>query len=349
MKIVIVGTWKHRIYEQAFADSLTRHGHTAVPFSTLSFFSDNYLGKLQAVLPVPLNSILRLNHALMLFVEQQSPDYVLFWRPTHILPSTVISINSLGVKTVSYFNDDPYGPLVLNHLPWHHYFLWFWSRKCIPLFTITFFYRSINQFEALKYSGTSASLLYPYFIPAKDKPLTLTPHDIAQFSCDVVFVGHYEPDGRDHQLQCILSSGISLKIWGGKYWHQSCLAGSPVLHGLKIVEDTDYIKALSGAKICLSFLSKINRDKYTRRCFEIPACRQLLLCERSVELTSIFQENVEACFFSSTSELLDKIHWLLKNPQLRLKIAEAGYNRVWKDRHDIDSRVSTFIKTLESC
>ena len=62
----------------------------------------------------------------------------------------------------------------------------------------------------------------------------------------------------------------------------------------------DYAKALCGAKVCLAFLSKLNRDSYTRRCFEIPACGNVMLAERTADLCRMFKEDEEACFFSSS-------------------------------------------------
>jgi spore maturation protein CgeB len=109
----------------------------------------------------------------------------------------------------------------------------------------------------------------------------------------------------------------------------------------------EYAKALCGADICLCFLSKINRDVYTRRCFEIPACGRLLLAERTYELQTLFKEDEEACFFSSEEELTNKVCWLLENPTIRNKIAESGQKRVWKDGHDIYSRTKLFFGKLK--
>ena len=77
-----------------------------------------------------------------------------------------------------------------------------------------------------------------------------------------------------------------------------------------------------------TFLSKMNRDVYTRRCFEIPAMKKLLLCERSEDMQEMFVEDKEAVFFSDKLELLEKVKWLLANPTIINDIAEAGFQRV---------------------
>ncbi|WGU68927.1 glycosyltransferase [Capnocytophaga canimorsus] len=45
------------------------------------------------------------------------------------------------------------------------------------------------------------------------------------------------------------------------------------------------------------FLSKLNNDQYTRRCFEIPACGTMMLSERTPTLQEFYTENEEIVFF----------------------------------------------------
>jgi len=114
------------------------------------------------------------------------------------------------------------------------------------------------------------------------------------------------------------------------------------------VEGSEYAKALCGANVCLAFLSKLNRDTYTRRCFEIPACGRVMLAERTSDLLRMFIEDKEACFFSSTDELIIKAKWLIDNPAIALQIAQAGMRRVWVDGHDVKSRVEEFLCAIQT-
>ena len=82
----------------------------------------------------------------------------------------------------------------------------------------------------------------------------------------------------------------------------------------------------------------MNRDVYTRRCFEIPSLGKLLLCERTLEMQELFKEDEEAVYFSNKQELLEKIEWLLSNPSKIDQISKAGYKRAYRDGHDIKSR-----------
>jgi len=349
MHILIVGAWKWPQYESALSGGLKENGVLVSRFVTSSFFKGK-AGRIQLTLPFPGPSLLFLNLSLFQYIKKMRPTVVLFWRPTHILPYTVRKIKLLGIKTISYNNDDPFGPLAKQDVPWHHHYLWYWYLKTLPYNNCNFFYRSINCLEAQRYGSTQNKVLLPYFIPAQDRPINLRPRDKEKFDTDIVFVGHYENDSRTDCLLALDKAGFKLKIWSGHDWDPKILGSlytkiGPIYPAL----DNDYTKALCGAKICLAFLSKHNRDTYTRRCFEIPACGKLMLAERTKDLTDFFKEDEEACFFSSIEEAVDKAKWLLSNPDIRERISKAGLKRVWADGHDVKSRASYLINTLRSC
>jgi len=348
MKILIAGGWRWFQYEGAFADALLKLGHEAVPFSFHDFFKGR-LGHYQSALPFPTPALWKLNRAILKSVCDSDPDVVLIWKGTHIFPGTIKQLNRTGILTVSYNNDDPFGPLVHANVPWHHHALWYWYRACLKHFQRNFFYRQVNVHEALTMGVNHAQLLKPYFVPWKDRPVKLTEEDRKKFECDVVFVGHYEPDGREQYIGALVKADIHVRLFGGKYWTKKVLGRFSAYFGdVYPVYGEDYTKALCGAKICLSFLSKLNRDTYTRRCFEIPACGRLLLCERTDDLKDMFLEGEEAVFFSSKEELVEKAVWLLNHPDEIERIAQAGRKRVWADGHDVDSRAAEFIATLNA-
>lgn len=343
---MIVGAWRWEMYEQAFARGMRENGVEVLELSSTPFF-DHRFGRLQLALPIPTVSLFRFNRAVISTASKHRPDWVLFWRPTHIVPSTVRKLNALGIRSGSYNNDDPFGPTAHGNVPWHHHFLWYWYLKCLPHFACNFFFRRVNCIEAGAHEARHAEVLLPYFRPWRDRPLELTKEDQDRFGTDVVFVGHYERDGRELAIRALMSAGLKVKIWGGHYW-------SPVVLGdlyrslapITPAEGDDYAKALCGAKVCLAFLSKLNRDTYTRRCFEIPACGGVMLAERTEDLKRLFEEDKEACYFSSTSELVEKALWLVENPNVRRRIAQAGLRRVWADGHDVKTRAGSFVAAL---
>lgn len=345
---MIVGAWLWPQYEDAFSKGLLENGVDVSRFSTSEFFS-GYFGRVQLVLPVLGRSLFRLNRALLRTVNTERPDFVLFWRCTHILPSTLKTLRNAGIYIISYNNDDPFGPKVHRNTPWHHHLLWFWYLRSLSESDFNFFYRKINCIESNKYGAKHSVVMMPYFIPSKHRPIKLTKDELQKFETEVAFVGHYEPDGREHSIRALIEAGVQLKIWGGGYWTRHVLGDLfDCLQPIQPAEGDDYAKALCGAKVCLAFLSKLNRDTYTRRCFEIPACGRVMLAERTDDLTKMFKENEEACFFSSTDELVEKVKWLLANPEIRERIAAEGMRRVWADGHDVTSRAKEFLTHLNN-
>jgi glycosyltransferase involved in cell wall biosynthesis len=345
ISIFLAGDWEWEQYEKAFAAALEEIGHTVIPFKTTGYF-DGLLGRLQRVVPFPGLAMLRMNFALRRAAISCKPDLFFAWRCTHLLPSTIRIIKSKGIRTVSYNNDDPFNVNAIGKkAPWHHHFLWYWYIKDLKYFDLTLVYRTINIAEALRYKAKRVKVLKSCFLPSVHRPVKLTDDEEKKFGCDVVFVGHYEPDDRVSYLKTLVDNGIQVKVYGEHYWNKKNIGDlydriGPIVPAL----GDDYVRALCGAKICLVFLSKLNRDTYTRRCFEIPACGKVMLAERTDDLLKMFTEGKEACYFSDSKELTIKVNWLLENPGKAESIANAGLKRVWTDKHDVNSRAREFIE-----
>lgn len=346
MKILVAGSWNWSQNEEAFGKSLEIIGHDVVKFSFDRYF-DGIAGHYQEAFPVPGPALLRMNREFINEVQSNRPDIVLVWRGTHLLPRTLKKSKTFGPLVVSYNNDDPFGPAAHGNVPWHHRFLWLWYLRGLGEYDANFFYRSVNLDEAIAHGARNALLLMPYFTPRWHRPVELSDEEKKRFECDAVFIGHYEPDGREELLRGLVRAGLHVRLFGGEYWTRSVL-GELTSHFGKVlpVFGDDYTKALCGAKLCLAFLSRLNRDSYTRRCFEIPACGRLLLCERTEDLRNLFLEGEEAVFFSSKEELVEKALWLMSHPEEIERIAAAGRKRVHADGHDAVSRAKQFIHQI---
>jgi spore maturation protein CgeB len=179
-------------------------------------------------------------------------------------------------------------------------------------------------------------------VPWLNNPVEMTKKDMDNYGCDVVFIGHYEADRRVTLLESVVRSGWKLRLFGPGYDWDPIVRRSRELSSqvpVRMVWGEDYNKALSGARVALCFLSKLNRDTYTRRCFEIPATRALMLSEYTDDLATLFREGEEADFFRNPEELITKIKIYITDDRRRRTVAEAGFNKVYNDGHDVISRM----------
>ena len=355
-RILLAGAWKWPWYEEACARALMELGNevhafswtagllsprgqsssTGGPGSAVSRFQHRFL-----VGP----EIWRVNRVFANAVFKINPDIIFAFRATHIFPGTLRLIHSHLPRTlcVQWCNDDPYSPTA-DRLLWRH------LKRSVPQYDLHFSYRTVNTLD-LKGSGAGdVELLFPYFIPERD--YREEPSEDDSSIGDVIFVGHYEPDGRLEYLEHLARTGVSVRIFGA-LWNGPIRAlprESPLskVYPVTPLLGSDYRRAISGSKIALCFLSKLNRDTYTRRNFEIPAMGTFMLSEYSDELASLFTPEVEADYFRSSEELNSKVSFYLENDALRRAIAARAQQRVWEDGHDVQSRMAEAMRHIQT-
>jgi hypothetical protein len=344
MKILIAGSWRHPMYEKAFADALTLLACEIIKFAWFDYFN-SFIGKAEDKYAISGPQTKKLNKDFLNCIASFGPDTVLVWRGTHIWPLTLKKVRKFGVRTLASYNHDDFSGVIMGApVPYHHHLMWRYFLSCAPHYDFHLVKRESNVSHLESLGCKNNHVMPVWFVPEIHKPMELSRRDNEKYCCDVVYVGHYEPDGREEYLRALVKVGTHVRLYGGKYWTKKVLGDLSTYFGdIYPVYGEDYTKALCGAKMCLCFLSKLNRDTYTRRCFEIPACGKLLLSERSDDLKRMFVEDEEAVFFSSTEELEEKACWLLNHPDDIERIAEAGRKRVWADGHDVNSRARQFV------
>lgn len=354
MKILVAGDWHSELHEQAVFDAFLQLGHEPEKFSWHQYFepkgTDTLVNGLNSLSCRAQNKymfgpkIVSLNRDLLKAAITLKPGLVFIYRGSHVYRETVTKIKDALDDTlvIGYNNDDPFAP----RYPW-----WQWRHflACVPEYDLTLAYRKHNLDEYRAIGARHVQLLRSWFIPERNYPRQLTQSEREKYACDVVFVGHYESDGRLECLEEIVRQGWHLRIFGPGYEWDPVLRKSAALSGhppVTLVWGEEYNLALCGAKLALCFFSKLNRDSYTRRCFEIPASGTVLVSEYSDDMATLYRDGEELVLFKSADELVLQVDALLRDDARREQLAAAGTRRVWADRHDAVSRMQNLINSL---
>jgi spore maturation protein CgeB len=223
-------------------------------------------------------------------------------------------LKQVSFLIINYNNDDPFG--TRDKKKWRLYL------EAVPYYDLLAVVRQVNVAEAYALGAHKVIQVF-MAVDELDGPRAITPQDRQRLAHEVLFIGTWMPE-RGPFLQKLVAAGVPLAIYGND-WHKApeWPALKSVWHGPAIYGD-DYIKALQLAKVSLGLLSKGNRDLHTTRTFEIPYCGGLLCAERTSEHLQLYQEDVEAVFWSDANECIDKCQNLLSNGKLRADIAEKG-------------------------
>ena len=200
-------------------------------------------------------------------------------------------------------------------------------RHAIPAYDVTV---TTKEQDIERYNKLGARwILYSLqgYDPTIHHPVSLNRDEMKLFGSEVIFVGQCMKKRLESLRHLYIRLRPDLRIYGAGWNSRSVPPDlKPTLR--KAVYGEMYSKVLSGSKIALGFLNNEVGDSMTSRSFEIPACGRFLLAERTKAHQHLFREDSEAVFFSTDSELVDKVQYYLKNDADRERIAMAGYKRV---------------------
>lgn len=347
-RILIVRSAIEDFYEPSWQRALRDNGHQVELFDTFSYLTKS--PPLQGNESTAMRSpdrlgwwqhrllwgprIVAANRALIAHTRKAAPDVVLMYLGHHYTAETIAALSRLSFVSL-FHSDDPFGPRKGHP----RYRL---LHAALPHYQGAHFYRQVTTDDALAEGVRRAELLLDFYRPWVDYPRPSVPEH------EAVFIGHHEPGFR---IDCItrgVRAGLPIQVYSHEsVWRRSLprdvASRSPVRPGLY---GDAYREKLSRAKVSLCFLSRWNRDVYTRRVFEIPACGGFLFCERSAFMETLYEDQKEAVFFSSSDEFVDKLRYYLTHEAERRAIATAGRERLLRSGHDIHTRLHRWASTL---
>lgn len=278
-----------------------------------------------------------------LLEQVRTADYDLVWLewPRMVTPETIAALRQLrpGIPIISFQDDNPFGGRFLEERYWQTFF------EAIPAYDLHFVKRQSDVVELGKRGARAVELFehgtFPevFFPPAAgERP---------EQNYEVSFVG----TALDRRVRTIaqlqLQYRLPVHVFGNR-WHRHL--AYHLRRGLYHGEVTEgrYRQAILASKISLGFISHSNRDEYSMRSFEIPACGGFFLAERTPRHQELYREGVEADFFSDAAECARKIDYYLKHDEARDTIAAAGCRRAHSPEYSLRYRIGRAVQRAQA-
>ena len=218
----------------------------------------------------------------------------------------------------------------------------YWFKFGLHSYDHVFTTKQFNIDELLLIGAKKVHLISDSFCKEVHFPCKLTSDEKKNYSADVSAIGAFEIE-RYNSLLYIAKKGVRVSVWGGNWDNYIGKHHNLDVKG-KYLYDDEYSKAISGSKINLNFLRKMNRDTITSRSVEIPACGGFMLAERTEQQKELFIEGKEAVYFSSDDELLDRIKYYLTYNDKRIEIASNGLTKCLDEKLSMNDVVSEVIE-----
>ena len=337
MKILYAGTLTPNDTALYRLWALERLGATVVPLPAQEYESTNALMRKVLFRLSTGPGVARLNADIVRFAAAERPD--IFWadKMLWIRPVTLRKLRAMGIVTVSYMIDNPFGPR--RDPGWRLY------MRDIPFYDLHVVQREKNVADYTGRGARNVIKIQTAYEPTLNFP---PPAGWSDRECDreVSFIGT-PYDDRAETLIKLWRAGFDVSVSGGaRVWRRAlgAKAFAAIYKGKDELYRKEYRKAIWRSKINLSFLTHSNEDEFVHKSFEIAGCGGFLLAERSEGHSQRFVEGEEAAFFSGYAELVAKITQYLPDEAARRRISAAGRARAERDGYYNDRQVGLVLE-----
>ncbi len=337
MKILYAGTLTPNDTALYRMWALERLGAKPVPLSTLGYEATNGLARKVLFRMSAGPGVDRLNADVLRIAEAERPE--IFWadKMLWIRPATLGRLRAMGIVTVSYMIDNPFGPR--RDPGWRLY------MKDIPFYDLHVVQREKNIADYKARGARDVIKIQTAYEPTLNFPPPPGWND-AERDREVSFIGTPYDDRAQVLTRLWREAGLAVAVSGAARLWERAMDREAFAATFRVGElfRDDYREAIWRSKINLSFLTHSNQDEFVHKSFEIAGCGGFLLAERSDGHSQRFVEGEEAVFFSGFEELLAKIRRYLPDEAARRRIAAAGRARAEKDGYHNDRQVGLVLE-----
>jgi spore maturation protein CgeB len=317
--------------------ALERLGHRVMPLNAFEYEPRNPFVQKVVFRLAAGPSVNRLNRDLLRMAEREQPDLVWTDKLLGMQPATLMNLREMGIATVSYMIDNPFGRR--GDPGWRLY------MKDIPFYDLHVVQRDANIADYKARGARDVIKIQTAYEPTIHFPPPAGWSD-ADRDREMSFIGTPYDQRGEFLTRLWKEFGVAVTVSGGLVWkrHLSAQAAAAMYRGHGELFKDAYREGIWRSKINLSFLTHSNHDEFAHKSFEIAACEGFLLVERSDGHLQRFVEDEEAVFFSTIEECVEKIRRYLPDEVARTRIAAAGRVRAERSGYYNDRQVALILE-----
>jgi len=272
-------------------------------------------------------------------MAQEPYDWVWVDKGMFLYPETLKKLRNNGKLLIHYLTDDFANPRCRIH--YRHY------MRSLDIYHVHFTTNTYNYQELIK-GNYNAELGHLGFDDNLCRPHGKKAHFVKELASEAAFVGFWRPHLDDYLIP-LIEKGIRLRIFGAKWYRSPNRKFYKNVASFRAISDNQYASVYRSTKVGLCFLNRDNRNTSTGRSFEIPAIGCFMLGERTLDHQTYFKEGIEADYFDTPKELLEKMLFYLQHDSQRRKISAAGEKRAFESKYSYKDRMRADFSKLLGC
>ena len=320
--------------------ALERLGHQVIPLNTYEYRYENSLARKVSYRLAAGPLVARFNRDLLQLAAAEKPDLLWTDKLLSMRPRTLDRIRAMGIASVSYMIDNPFGPR--QDPGWRLY------MKDIPHYDLHVVQRDKNILDYRQRGARDVIKIQTAYEPTIHFP---PPSGWSDKDRDrgVSFIGTPYDNRAEFLTRLWKEFGFHVSVSGGLVWKPAlgAEAVAGIYRGNGELFCDEYREGIWKSQINLSFITHSNQDEFVHKSFEIAGCGGFLLAERSEGHKQRFREDEEAVFFSGIEECVAKIRRYLPDEAARTRIAAAGHARAVRDGYHNDRQVGLIVERAQ--